>query len=48
MTSWDIATPTSLGTSTAKTEINGAQPITKPTQATNLIEVCPYMASIAS
>ena len=48
MTSWDIATPTSLGTSTSKTEINGAQPITKPTQAQTLIEVVPYMASIAA
>ena len=48
MTSWDIATPTSLTTGVAKTEINGAQPITKPTQATDLIEVVPYMASIAA
>ena len=48
MTSWDIATPTSLTTGVAKTEINGAQPITKPTQAVNLIEVVPYMASIAA
>ena len=45
MTSWDIATPTSLGTGVAKTEINGGQPITKPTQAQTLIEVVPYMAS---
>ena len=43
MTSWDIATPTSLGTGVAKTEINGGQPITKPTQAQTLIEVVPYM-----
>ena len=48
MTSWDIATPTSLGTGVAKTEINGGQPITKPTQAQTLIEVVPYMASIAA
>ena len=48
MTSWDIATPTSLGTGVAKTEINGAQPLTKPTQAQTLIEVVPYMASIAA
>jgi hypothetical protein len=45
MTSWDIATSTSLGTGVAKTEINGAQPLTKPTQAQTLIEVVPYMAS---
>ena len=45
MTSWDIATPTSLGTGVAKTEINGGQPITKPTQAQTLIEVVPYMSS---
>jgi len=45
MTSWDIATPTSLGTGVAKTEINSAQPLTKPTQAQTLIEVVPYMAS---
>jgi hypothetical protein len=32
----------------AKTEINGAQPLTKPTQAQTLIEVVPYMASIAA
>ena len=48
MTSWDLATPTSLGTGVAKTEINGGQPITKPTQAQTLIEVIPYMASIAA
>ena len=43
MTSWDIAVPTSLTTGVAKTEINNAQPITKPTQAVNLIEVVPYI-----
>ena len=48
MTSWDIATPTSLGTGVAKSEINGAQPLTKPTQAQTLIEVVPYMGSIAA
>ena len=48
MTSWDIATPTSLGTGVAKTEINGAQPLTKPTQAQTLIEVVPYMASVGA
>ena len=48
MTAWDIATATSIGTGVAKTEINGAQPLTKPTQATELIEVVPYMASIAA
>ena len=48
MTSWDIATPTSLTTGVAKTEINNAQPITKPTQAVNLIEVVPYMSSITA
>ena len=45
MTSWDYATPTSLGTGVAKTEINGANPVTKPTQAQTLIEVVPYQAS---
>jgi len=48
LTSWDIATPTSLGTGVAKSEINGAQPLTKPTQAQTLIEVVPYMGSIAA
>ena len=48
MTSWDIATSTSLLTGTAKVEINGGQPLTKPTQAQTLIEVDPYMASIAA
>ena len=48
MTAWDIATSTSLLTGVAKTEINGAQPLTKPTQATELIEVVPYMASIGA
>ena len=48
MTSWDIATPTSIGTGVAKVEINNAQPLTKPTQAQTLIEVVPYMASIAA
>jgi len=48
LTSWDYATPTSLGTGVAKTEINGAQPLTKPTQAQTLIEVVPYMASSAA
>jgi len=45
LTSWDYATPTSLGTGVAKTEINGGNPLTKPTQAQTLIEICPYMAS---
>ena len=45
MTSWDYATPTSLGTGVAKTEVNGANPVTKPTQAQTLIEVVPYQAS---
>ncbi len=48
MTSWDIANPTSLGTGVAKTEINDANPLTKPTQAQTLIEVVPYMSSIAA
>ena len=48
MTSWDIATPTSLGTGVAKIEINSAQPLTKPTQAQTLIEVVSFSASIAA
>ena len=48
MTSWDIATSTSLLTGTAKVEINGGQPLTKPTQAQTLIEVVPYMSSIGA
>ena len=45
MTSWDIATVTSIGTGVAKTRINGDQPITKPTQAQCLIEIVPYYVS---
>jgi len=48
LTSWDIANPTSLGTGVAKTEINDANPLTKPTQAQTLIEVVPYMASVGA
>ena len=48
MTSWDIANPTSIGTSVSKVEINDANPLTKPTQAQTLIEVVPYMSSIAA
>ena len=48
MTSWDIANPTSLLTGVAKTEINDANPLTKPTQAQTLIEVVPYMASVGA
>ena len=43
--SWDIASVTSLGTGTAKTQINGGSNLTKPTQATNLVEVVPWIAS---
>ena len=43
--SWDIATATSIGSSTAKTQINGGNNLTKPTQATNLVEVVPYISS---
>jgi len=48
MTSWDIATTGTLGTGTSKTQINGSNPLTKPTQAANLIEVVPYMAASAA
>ena len=30
---WDIATATSIGTGVAKTQINGGNNVTKPTQA---------------
>ena len=40
--SWDIATATSLLTGVAKTQINGGNNLTKPTQAVNLVEVVPY------
>ena len=43
--SWDIATATSIGTGTAKTQINGGNNLTKPTQAVNLVEVVPYISS---
>ena len=43
--SWDIATATSVGTGVAKTQINGGNNLTKPTQAVNLIEVVPYTVS---
>ena len=39
--SWDIATATSIGTGVAKTQINGGNNVTKPTQAVNLGEVVP-------
>ena len=42
---WDIATATSIGTGTSKTQINGGANLTKPTQATNLVEVVPYISS---
>tara|TARA_Y100000034_G_scaffold129235_1_gene185329 strand:+ start:320 stop:1138 length:819 start_codon:yes stop_codon:yes gene_type:complete len=42
---WDIATATSIGTGVAKTQINGGNNLTKPTQATNLVEVVPYISS---
>ena len=45
MTSWDICESTSLGVGVAKTQINGGQPLTKPTQASTLIEVCAYQSS---
>ena len=48
MTSWDIATSTAIGTGTSKTQLNAGNPLTKPTQATELIEVVPYMASTAA
>ena len=40
---WDIATATSIGTGTSKTQINGGANVTKPTQATNLVELVPYI-----
>ena len=43
--SWDIATATSIGTGTSKTQINGGNNLTKPTQAVNLVEVVPYISS---
>jgi len=43
--SWDIATATSIGTGVAKTQINNGNNLTKPTQATNLVEVVPYISS---
>jgi len=43
--SWDIATATSVGTGVAKTQINGGNNLTKPTQAVNLVEVVPYTVS---
>ena len=43
--SWDVATATSITAGTAKTEINGGNNLTKPTQATNLVEVVPFLAS---
>ena len=43
--SWDIATATSLLTGVAKTQINGGNNLTKPTQAVNLVEVVPYTVS---
>ena len=43
--SWDIASVTSIGTGTAKTQINGGSNLTKPTQAVNLVEVVPWIAS---
>jgi len=43
--SWDVATATSIGTGTAKTQINGGNNLTKPTQATNLVEVVPTITS---
>jgi len=42
---WDVATATSIGTGTSKTQINGGSNLTKPTQATNLVEVVPYISS---
>ena len=48
MTSFDVATATSLGTGVAKTQINGGSNLTKPTQATGLIEIIPYIASSAA
>jgi len=45
LTSFDVATATSLGTGVAKSAINGGNNLTKPTQAQNLIEVIPYIAS---
>ena len=42
---WDIATSTSIGTGVAKTQINGGNNVTKPTQAVNLVEVVPYISS---
>ena len=42
---WDIATATSIGTGSAKTQINGGNNLTKPTQAVNLVEVVPYISS---
>ena len=43
--SWDIATATSITAGTSKTQINGGQNLTKPTQAVNLVEAVPYIVS---
>jgi len=42
---WDVAVATSIGTGVAKTQINGGNNVTKPTQAVNLVEVVPYISS---
>jgi len=42
---WDIAKATSLTTGVAKTQINNASNVTKPTQAINLVETIPYILS---
>jgi len=42
---WDIASATSLTTGVAKTQINNANNVTKPTQAINLVETIPYILS---
>ena len=41
MTSWDVITPTSLGTGVAKTSLGN---ITKPEEVQSLIEFVPYYA----
>ena len=44
MTSYDVITPTSIGTGVAKTSLGTN---TKPTQASELIEFIPYQAPTA-
>jgi len=45
MTSWDQITATSIGTGTTKTTLNAGNNLTKPTQAVEVIEIVPFVAS---